>query len=158
MLYEELLQEAEDNTIEVIEFTFESDCMGMLYDDTIALSPKLKTSKERKCILAEELGHYHTTIGNIIDLKNVCNYKQELKARKYAYNKLVPLKSLIEASYSGCTNLYELLEHLDVTEEFLKDALKHYESVYGLFAEVENYCVYFNPLTVCKYNYKKYKE
>jgi hypothetical protein len=79
--------------------------------------------------------------------------KQELKARKYAYEKLITLKDIIKASYTGCTNLFELAEYLDVTQQFLKETLQHYQNKYGLYAEVGNYCVYFNPLTVCKYNY-----
>lgn len=154
MTYESLLQEAEDNNIEVIEFTFESDCMAMCVDNIIALSDKLVTVREKKCVLAEEFGHYHTTVGNILDLNNTCNRKQELKARKYAYEKLITLEDLIKASYEGCTNTYELAEYLDVTEKFLKDTLEHYQNKYGLYAEVDNYCIFFNPLTVCKYNYE----
>lgn len=154
MTFEALLQEANDNNIEIIEFTFESDCKGMYVDKTIAMSVKLNTRKEKKCVLAEELGHHYTTIGNITDLKNVCNRKQELIARKWSYEKLMPLESLIKASFEGCSNLYELAEYLDVTEAFLKDALEYYQNKYGLYAEMEDYCIYFSPLTVCKYNYE----
>jgi len=154
MTYEGLLHEAYNNNIEIIEFNFESDCMGMCVENKIAMSPKLKTTTEKKCVLAEELGHYYTTSGNILDLKTICNRRQELKTRNWSYDKLVPLKDLINASFECCTNKFELAEHLDVTEEFLSGALKYYESKYGLYAEVGNYCIYFNPLTVCKYNYE----
>lgn len=152
--YEELLQEAEDNNIEVLEFTFHGNNKGMYINCVIAIRSDIKTYTEKKCILTEELGHHYMTIGNITDLKSVCNRKQERQARKWSYEKLVPLRNLIKASYSGCTNLYELAEYLDVTEEFLKDTLQYYQNKYGLYAEVDNYCIYFNPLTVCKYNYK----
>lgn len=152
--YEELLQEAEDNNIEVIEFTFRGTNKGMYADSTIAIRKDIETTAERKCILAEELGHFHANTGNITDLKPIQNRKQEGQARKWSYEKLVPLKSLIRASCSGCMNIYELAEYLDVTEDFLKDALKYYERKYGLYAEVGNYCIYFNPLTVCHYKYK----
>jgi hypothetical protein len=127
----------------------------MYADSTIAIRNDIETTTEKKCILCEELEHHYTSIGNIVDLKSVCNRKQERQARKWSYEKLIPLKSLIKASFSGCTNLYELAEYLDVTEMFLKDALFHYQNKYGLYAEVGNYCIYFNPLTVCKYNYKE---
>lgn len=158
MTYNSLLQEAEDNNIEIIEFTFESDSMGMCVDNIIALSDKLDTTVEKKCILAEELGHYYTTVGNISDLRDVLNRKQERKARNWSCEKLIPLKSILKAYYNQCTNLYELAEYLDVTEKFLKDALEYYQSKYGLYKEVGNYCIYFNPLTVCKYNYRYTKE
>ncbi len=153
--YEELLQEAEDNNIEVIEFTFRGNNKGMYADRTIAIRKDIDTTTERKCVLREEIDHHYVSVGNITDLKNVCNRKQERLSRKMTYDKLVPLKSIVKASFECCTSLYELADYLDVTEEFLKDALIYYQSKYGLYAEVGNYCVYFNPLTVCKYKYKK---
>ncbi len=153
MTYEQLIHFAENDKIEVIEFNFKSGIKGLYCDDTIAINPKIETSTEKKCILAEELGHYYTSSGDILDQNDISNKKQELKARRWGYEKLVPLKNLISAS-SSCTNLYELAEYLDVTEEFLIEALQHYQNKYGLYAEVDNYCIYFNPLTVCKYNYK----
>lgn len=152
--YEELLQTADDEGIEVIEFTFKSDIKGLYSDNCIAISRKLNTTKEKKCVLAEELGHYYTSEGNIIDLKNITNRKQEKQARKWSFEKLLPLKSIINASFAGCTNLYELSEYLDITEECLKEALVYYQGKYGLYTEVDNHCIYFNPLTVCKYKFK----
>jgi len=155
MTYDQVVQAIYDEGIELIEFSFRGGLKGLYSDNTIAIRSDIPTTTEKKCILAEELGHHHVTTGNIIDLKSVCNRKQERQARKWSYEKLIPLKSIIKVSYSGCTNLHELAEHLDVTEEFLKEALEYYQSKYGLYAEVGNYCVYFSPLTVCKYKYKK---
>lgn len=154
MTYDQLIQAAEDDDIEVMEVSFKGGLKGLYSDNVISINSKIQTSIEKKCILIEELGHHYKTIGNIIDLKNVCNRKQELKARNWSYERLVPLKSLIKASYNGCSNLYELAEYLDVTEEFLKDTLNYYESKFGIFTEVGEYCIYFSPLTVCKYNYE----
>ncbi len=153
--YEELLQEAEDNNIEVIEFMFHGTNKGMYADSTIAIRKDIKTTVEKKCTLCEELEHAYTSTGNILDLKSVQNRKQEQIARKRSFERLVPLKSIIKASFESCASLYELAEYLDVTEKFLKDALTYYQSKYGLYTEVGNYCVYFSPLTVCKYKYKK---
>lgn len=155
MTYDQLEQLADDEGIEIIEFLFKSSNKGMYSDNVIAINKNIKTRVEKKCILAEELGHHYTTSGNIIDLKNICNSKQELTARKWSYEKLVPLESIIQASFECCTSLYELAEYLDVTEEFLREVLTYYESKYGLYTEVDNYCIYFSPLTVCKYNYEQ---
>lgn len=154
MTYEGLIQIAEDEEIEVIEFNFPANLKGLYRNDFIGIKKNIVTITEKKCVLAEELGHYYTTTGNITDLKSVSNRKQELKARNWSYEKLVPLISLIKASQECCTNFYELAEYLDVTEEFLKDALQHYKNKYGLFKEVDDYCIYFDPLTICKYNYE----
>lgn len=153
MTFEQLAQIAEDENIEFIEMTFPGDLKGLCKYKKIGINKKLN-STEKRCVLAEELGHYYTTVGNITDLKSVCNRKQEIKARKYAFETLVPLKSIIKASCEGCINLYELAEYLDVTERFLSDTLEHYQRKYGLYVELDNYCIYFNPLTVCKYNYE----
>jgi Zn-dependent peptidase ImmA (M78 family) len=154
MTYETLLQTAEDEQIEVYEIIFPGGIKGLYGDSVIAINKRIETLKEKKCVLAEELGHHFTTSGNITDLKRVCNSKQEGQARKWSYEKLVPLTSIIQASFECCTILYELAEYLDVTEEFLREALTYYESKYGLYTEVDNYCIYFSPLTVCKYNYE----
>ena len=41
--------------------------------------------------MAEELGHYYTGVGDILDQSSVSNRKQELCGRVYAYNKLIGL-------------------------------------------------------------------
>ncbi|WP_313413218.1 ImmA/IrrE family metallo-endopeptidase [Sedimentibacter sp.] len=153
--YEELLQEAEDNNIEVIEFTFRGTNKGMYADGVIAIRRDIETVIEKKCILCEELEHAYTTVGDITGLETIQNRKQEQIARNRSFERLIPLKSIIKASFTYCTSLYELAEHLDVTEEFLKEAIEYYQSKYGLYKEVDNYCIYFSPLTVCKYKYEK---
>ncbi len=154
MTYEQLVQFADCDKIEVIEFNFKSGLKGLYCDDTIAINSKLETTTEKKCILAEELGHYYTTAGDILNQNNIANRKQEHIARKWGYEKLIPLMDLIKASFKCCSNLYELAEYLNVTEEFLRDTLQHYQNKYGLYAETGDYCIYFSPLTVYKYNYK----
>lgn len=153
MTYEALLQITKNEGIEYIEMTFPADLKGLCKNNKIGIAKGL-TITEKKCTLGEELGHYYTTVGNIIVLESVQNRKQERQARKWAYEKLIPLKSLITASAEGCANLYELAEYLDVTEAFLKEALIYYQGKYGLYTEVDNYCIYFSPLTVCKYEYE----
>ena len=43
--------------------------MGLCRGSFIAINKNLNTT-QKKCVLAEELGHFYTTTGNIIDLKN----------------------------------------------------------------------------------------
>lgn len=140
MTYENLLEIIKDEKIELLEITFPNGLDGLCKDGKIGINKELSTT-EKKCVLAEELGHYYTTTGNIIDLKSASKRKQERIARKWGYEKLVPLKSLIKTSYDGCTSLFELAEYLDVTEGFLKDTINYYESKYGLYTEVDNYCI-----------------
>ncbi|MEL7656205.1 MAG: ImmA/IrrE family metallo-endopeptidase [Bacillota bacterium] len=114
----------------------------------ILIDKAVKVRNKKTCVLAEELGHYHTTYGNILDQSDIRNRKQENRARNWAYEKLIPLQSLVEASKEGLKNRYELAEYLDVTEEFLGEALAQYRAKYGLFARWTSYVIYFDPLGV----------
>ncbi len=154
MTYDKLLQLADDENIEVIEMSFSGGIKGLYCDNTIAISSNIETTNEKKCILAEELGHHYTSTGNILNQKNINNKRQELRARRWGYDKLISLRKLVMAFNSGCTDRYELAEYLDITEQYLGEVLKYYESKYGLYAEIGDYCIYFNPLTVAKFNYK----
>lgn len=147
--YEGLLQEAYEKDIYVIEkASFNSNSKGLICDDVIGLNQTLETSTERACVLAEELGHYYTSSGDILDLSDASNRKQELIARMWSYNKLVGLTGIIRAYKANCRNIYETAEYLGVTVEFLNDAIKAYSYKYGLMTAVDNYVVYFEPLGV----------
>lgn len=146
MNYENLLDDANDSGITLDEkYTFDSRLKGLYIDNNIALSSDLETSAEKSCILAEELGHHYTSSGNIIDMSIVANRKQELHARAWAYNRLIGLYGIINAYRAGCINSYEIAEHLNITEEFLNEALQYYRNKYGLCTTVDNYVIYFEP-------------
>lgn len=118
---------------------------GLCIDDNIAIHKDIPTQKEKACILAEELGHYHTTSGNILDQSNITNRKQELRARMWAYDKMIGLNGIVEAYKAGCQNAVEASEYLNVTEEFFFNAIEAYRNKYGLFVNINNYIIYFEP-------------
>ncbi|WP_088227818.1 ImmA/IrrE family metallo-endopeptidase [Desulfosporosinus sp. FKB] len=150
VLSNSLLIEVEKRGISIEEHCFKTKKLKGLYvDNVIILNPaNIKNSAERRCVLCEELGHYETTDGNILDLSDIRNRKQEKRARNWAYEKLIPLQSIVEASKEGVCNRYELAEFLDVTEDFLDEAIKHYREKYGLYSEWESFIIYFDPLGV----------
>ena len=146
MVYDNLLDEADKENIYVIENAkFQSKASGLINNDVIGINKNVRSSAQHSCILAEELGHYHTSSGNILDQSSVTNRKQELHARAWAYNRLIGLYGIINAYRSGCRNGYEIAEHLNITEEFLNEALQYYRNKYGLCTTVDNYVVYFEP-------------
>lgn len=156
--YEELLQDASDDNVRVYE-SFDlngnddvSDTIDGLYiDGNIALDKNLKTSTEKVCTLAEELGHHYTSYGNIIDMTNIQNLKQERQARLWGYNKMIGLRGLIRAFEHGCSSKHDIAEYLDVTTEFLNDTITAYREKYGVYTTVDNYIIYFIPnLTVAE--------
>ena len=153
--YERLEDEACRDGIDIIDCNFNSDSIKGLYcDGVIGINKNIKNMTERTCILAEELGHHHTSAGNIIDQTKTENRKQEQRARMWAYNRQIGLSGIIDAYRQGCRNLHEMAECLDVTEEFLQDALEAYRLKYGHYVNVDNYTIYFEPsLMVADFNY-----
>lgn len=143
MTYEGLMIESEKHDLIIREKDLPG-YKGRIYKNRVAIRRSIPTV-EKACILAEELGHYHTTTGNILDQSKVENRKQERKARIWAYNKQIGLLGIVKAYQQSCRNRYEVAEYLGVTEEFLDDALKAYRSKYGIYAIVDNYIIYFEP-------------
>ena len=121
---------------------------GLYILGDILLSKKIKTTTEKACVLAEELGHYHKTAGNILDQTKTENRKQELVARAWAYDKLVGLEGLIHAYHAGCENIHEGAEVLEVTENFLKEAIEYYVARYGIGVTFKGHNIRFEPLRV----------
>ncbi|GKV69816.1 hypothetical protein NCCP2716_23140 [Sporosarcina sp. NCCP-2716] len=154
MLYEELLHEAFELEVEVYEKPLKGRIKGLYGDKIIQINKYLPTSIEKGCVLAEELGHHHTSSGDIIDQSKLLNRKQEKRARNWAYKRLIPLSKIIEASKIGIRNRYELAFFLGVTESFLEETLDRYKEEYGLFKATEGCVVYFEPLAVLeKFHY-----
>lgn len=148
MTYDELLIEAEKDGLKIKEKSLKHNLKGLYNDGRIILDKKLTNNKERKCILAEEIGHHHKTYGNIIDETDLTNKKQEIIARRWSYKKLVGLIDIVEAYKIGIRNRYEFAEYLGVTESFLQEALSYYENKYSNWYELDNYIIRFNPLGV----------
>lgn len=150
--YEKLLSSSDGN-ITIIEKNFKSKAKGLCKGNKIGISKRIPTSSEKACVLAEELGHHYTTVGNILDQSSISNRKQELQARMWAYNKMIGLMGIIRCYEHGCQNKHEMAEYLEVTEEFLLEALERYRQKYGEFTAVDNYVIYFEPcLGVVKMN------
>ena len=148
--YEALLDEACDIGLTVKEKPLKYN-NGRIKGNRIAIRQDIDTEKEKACVLAEELGHYYTTVGDILDQSKPENRKQERQARLWAYNKQIGLIGLVRAFEHGCQNRFEIAEYLEVTEEFLEECIECYRNKYGICKRVDNYVVYFIPqLSVMK--------
>lgn len=144
--YEVLLSESDSIGLTVKEKPLKYND-GRIKGNRIAIRKDLSTSAEKACVLAEELGHYYTSTGDILDQSNVANRKQELHAHIWAYNRIIGLSGIVSAHKAGCTNSYEVAEYLEVTEEFLLEAIQCYRNKYGSFARLDNYVIFFEPST-----------
>lgn len=150
MNYEDLLIEAEYENLIVKEKSLKYS-NGRIMGNRIAIRKDMLTV-EKKCALAEELGHYYTSAGDILDQSSVSNRKQEQRAKFWSFKHLVSLFDIVRAHEYGCQNLFEMAEYLDVSEEFLKEALKVYRAKYGTGVRFNNYLISFEPyLTVAKF-------
>lgn len=143
--YEELLEEAHDSGLTIKELPLQSSD-GRIKGKRIAIRQDISTMTKKADVLAEELGHYHTTVGNILDQSNTANRKQERAARLWAYNHRIGLTGIIKGYQARCQNRHELAEYLEVTEEFLQEALDCYKEKYGIHVSIDNYIITFEPL------------
>ncbi|QMU86676.1 ImmA/IrrE family metallo-endopeptidase [Latilactobacillus sakei] len=114
---------------------------GLCVGRTILINAN-KPAQIQAQALVEELAHQETTIGNIVGQGSIAEKKQEYKARRIAYESVIPLNSLINA-YWRSTSEYELADNLDVTKEFLEETLNYYRVKYGTVMEVNNQLINF---------------
>ncbi|WP_029516975.1 ImmA/IrrE family metallo-endopeptidase [Paenibacillus polymyxa] len=147
--YETLSTEAYTQGVDVIEKSLRGRNKGLYGDGVILLDKRISTLIEKACILAEELGHFHTSSGNILDQKDIRNRKQELRARQWAYQCMIPLDRIVQAHHARISGRYDLAEYLGVTEEFLQAAIDRYTEKYGLSVKADDrHVVLFDPLGV----------
>jgi len=140
--------EAHAERVEVIYQPFRGKIKGLYCDNVIAINSNLQTTAEKACILAEELGHYYTSVGDILDQSVLQNRKQEQRARRWGYEKLVPLDRLIAAYGAGAHSSHELAECLNITEAFLCSTLQHYMVKYGTCCRIGHAWICFKPFRV----------
>lgn len=155
---ERLQQEASDEKILTVKKALPARLKGLYYaaDDVtplIAITDSHLSENEEVCILAEELGHYHTSAGDLLSSKTnktIVN-KQELQAKRFAMKKLIPIYSIIKAYEAGIRSAHELADFLEITEEFLRSTIENMKKVYGLTLTVdETYTIIFEPFGIYK--------
>lgn len=144
LTYDELLKISDDLGLIVKEKPLRG-YKGRIKGNKIAIRKDIPTLKEKSCVLAEEIGHYLANSGDIIDQAITENRKQELKARSVAYDIQVGLYGIIEAYEAGCNSSFTMAEFLGVTEPFLRDAIDFYRGKFGIYKNVGEYIIYFEP-------------
>ena len=141
--YEHLLMEADSKGMLTKEKNLPVS-KGRIKGNRIAIKKEM-SEIEKKCVMAEELGHYYTGTGDILDQSSILNRKQERFGRVHAYDRLIGLMGVIDAYKHHCQNIAESAEHLGVTEEFLEEALSYYKGKYGVSTKIDNYVIFFEP-------------
>ena len=141
--YDEWLTYASKKGIRVVELPLEY-CGGMIVDNIIGIDSK-RTTAEKTGIISEELGHFETTVGNILNQSTVPNRKQEMKARRWSHNHQIRQQDLVEAAQYGCRNAYDVAEFLGISEEFLQEAVEDFRKQYGTATVCDDYLIVYEP-------------
>ncbi len=122
---------ARQQNIEVLSFPMkENGSMSVLTDSgscIIGMDEEIRdNSIQERVHLGHELGHCVT--GSFYSIHTAIDSRQrhENKADKWAIQALVPVDDLDAAIAGGCTELWDLAERFDVTEEFIKKAVCFY--------------------------------
>ena len=144
MGYDDLLIEADELGLIVKEKPLPlSD--GRICGKRIAIRQDIPTLKKKADVLAEEIGHYHTCVGRIIEQDSVIARKQERAGRLWGYNRRIGLDGIIKAYNNHCQNQYEMADFLDVSEDSLAEAIEYYRQIYGQKVSCGNYIIQFEP-------------
>lgn len=146
--YEQLENKVKGVTIKKIVTPY--GLSGLYYTNNIIVDKNL-SHRQSVEVLAEEIGHHYTSVGDIRDYDEISNMKQEVKARRFGYELVMSLDDIIEMWKLGLHNLYEFADHLEVTQSYVIKAIEHYKQKYGLSTIHGEYLIRFEPLNVYKY-------
>lgn len=81
--------------------------------------------------LAEEIGHWQTTAGDITETNTLYDQRQETEARQAGYMMIVGLDGLIECFNKGITTPWDLSDYFECSIDYIWSALNTYKVKYG---------------------------
>ncbi|MBQ3193470.1 MAG: ImmA/IrrE family metallo-endopeptidase [Oscillospiraceae bacterium] len=129
---------ARQQNIEVFPFPLpQTGSMSIMEDSgacCIAMDDAVLDGAVRERVhLSHELGHCIT--GSFYNRYAAvdCRQRHENKANKWAIEALIPVDELDEAIADGCTEVWELADRFQVTEDFIRKAVCYY--VHGNLAD-----------------------
>jgi len=140
--YDELLQEAYDRGLYVRETAQEEN--GTI-DGALVTIRKDMSSRLKAAALAEEIEHDKLTVGDIMDVSEESNARQEHKAKASTYNRLIGLDGIVKAYEHGCMSLHDAADFLDVSERILREAVIYYGHKYGQYVKHNGCIIMFIP-------------
>lgn len=131
MFTRQLYDLADQQNIEVLSFPLEkTGSMSVMLDNGdcfVGMDPNLQDGGCRERVhLSHELGHCLTGSFYNIYAAIDCRQRHENRADKWAVTALIPVDDLDDAVAEGCTEIWELADRFQVTEEFIKKALCYY--------------------------------
>lgn len=142
MIYDHLTQLCDRSGIILSYEPLDSSLNGayLSCDDlhVIFLATRLRDDHPlRNAVLAEELGHYFTLVGNNLPqehwsrLDRINYSREEAKALRWAAAYVAPIGRLRQAEYEGICGLPALAEYFEVTPSFMAYRLSLLEPWHG---------------------------
>lgn len=122
---------AEQENIPVWGFSLpETGSMSLMEENGqchIAMDPAQRDGGAGERVhLSHELGHCITGSFYNIHAAMDCRQKHENRANKWAIQTLIPVEALDDAIACGCTEVWELAERFQVTEDFIRKTVCWY--------------------------------
>ncbi|AJD91577.1 hypothetical protein JMA_22600 [Jeotgalibacillus malaysiensis] len=96
-------------------------------------------------LLAEEIGHYETTAGDITDLDTIAKLKAEVVARRWGYEKIISLDDLVSCFEKNHLTAEDVAHDFEIELDALKIILDHYFDKYGPSVQHRGYIINFDP-------------
>jgi len=133
-LSEQLYDDAKRSGIEISieKAPFETKHVKAMYlnilGKPIILIQPTKTQAELACLLAEELGHYHTEPCRVLRYRSINDLRAEAAARRWGYRRIISLDRVIKALRAGLRERCDIADYLGVTEEYLEEAVEYYRT------------------------------
>lgn len=146
---EELEQLMSDHGIDVVHKSIEMHA-GLLVSKgnvKIAFVDPSICRKRRSAILAEEYGHDQTSVGDTVRIDDTVRIRRaEDRALRKAIEITVCPEDIMAAIKSGVRNWYELSNHLELSETFLRKAVDIWKRTIGPCYWHDNQLLWFDPL------------
>ena len=122
---------AKQQNIEVLSFSMpQNESMSVMLEDGrcfVGMDDSVRDGGVQERVhLSHELGHCAT--GSFYNIHAAVDSRQrhENRANKWAIQALVPVEELDDAIASGCTEVWELAERFQVTEDFIRKTVCWY--------------------------------
>ena len=138
MQIQHLYDLAKQQNIEVVPYSMpQNESMSVMLEDGrcfVGMDVSVQDGGVQERVhLSHELGHCVT--GSFYNIYAAIDDRQrhENRANKWAIQTLIPMDALDDAIAEGCTEIWELAERFQVTEEFVRKAVCFY--VHGNLAE-----------------------
>ena len=131
MQIQNLYDFAKQQNIEVLSYPMpENGSMSVMLEDGrcfVGVDDSVRDGGVQERVhLSHELGHCAT--GSFYNIYAAIDHRQrhENRADKWAVQTMIPVEDLDDAVAHGCTELWELADRFDVTEDFIKKAVCWY--------------------------------